>query len=464
MNGSPLCIAPLTQMLILILMLTLIADEACEPLKVLPLRLNWYYVAVSHHHYVDTITMQTQPTALSQLNSSQLQQLAIKIKQWGKALGFAQIGITDTDLTQEEPKLQAWLDKGYHAQMHYMQAHGMMRARPQELHPGTLRVISARMDYLPPEAGFATHLRDPNMAYISRYAGGRDYHKMIRNRLKKLGQQIEAELTSLGMEKPNFRPFVDSAPILERPLAEKAGIGWTGKHSLLLNHQAGSWFFLGELLIDLPLPIDLPIQADCQTCVACIKSCPTNAIVEPYVVDGGRCISYLTIELQGAIPIEFRPLIGNRIYGCDDCQLVCPVNAQAPLTQESDFHTRDPLKHPQLLTLFAWSEAEFLRYTEGSAIRRIGHKRWLRNIAVALGNAPHSDDIIAALRHRRISDEVDEMVIEHIDWALIQQQTKTNPPADKACTLAVQTVAAQHPNRKTQRVIRTIEKGLPRDA
>ncbi|QYJ87951.1 tRNA epoxyqueuosine(34) reductase QueG [Shewanella mesophila] len=383
----------------------------------------------------------------SQLTPIQLQQLTLKIKEWGKALGFAQIGICDTDLIEEEAKLQTWLDNGYHGEMAYMEAHGMMRARPHELHPGTQRVISARMDYLPPEAGFATNLSNPNLAYISRYAGGRDYHKMIRNRLKKLGQQIETELDSLGLAKPNFRPFVDSAPILERPLADKAGIGWTGKHSLLLNHDAGSWFFLGELLIDLPLPVDLPIKEACNTCVACIKSCPTNAIVAPYIVDGRRCISYLTIELQGAIPEEFRPLIGNRIYGCDDCQLVCPVNAQAPLTKESDFHTRDPLKHPDLLTLFGWNEAEFLSYTEGSAIRRIGHKRWLRNIAVALGNAPHSENIINALTHRRSSDEVDEMVIEHIDWALAQQ---LSPPSQA--------------NRKTQRVIRAVEKGLPRDA
>ncbi|MFV7785022.1 tRNA epoxyqueuosine(34) reductase QueG [Shewanella marisflavi] len=383
----------------------------------------------------------------SSLSPQALQQLALKIKQWGKALGFAQIGICDTNLSAEEAKLQAWLDKGYHGEMNYMASHGMMRARPAELHPGTTRVISARMDYLPPEAGFATHLKDPNLAYISRYAGGRDYHKMIRNRLKKLGQQIEAELTSLGLERPNYRPFVDSAPILERPLADKAGLGWTGKHSLLLNHEAGSWFFLGELLIDLPLPVDIPVKADCNTCVACIKSCPTNAIVEPYVVDGRRCISYLTIELQGAIPEEFRPLMGNRIYGCDDCQLVCPVNSEAPLTNESDFHTRDPLKYPELLTLFAWSEAEFLKFTEGSAIRRIGHKRWLRNIAVALGNAPTSKEIVAALETRRDSEEVDEMVREHIDWALARQAN-----------------GGDQPNRKTQRVIRAVEKGLARDA
>ena len=382
---------------------------------------------------------------------AQLRELATKIKCWGKELGFAQIGICDTDLTAEEPKLQEWLDKGYHGDMNYMEAHGMMRARPHELHPGTIRVISARMNYLPPEAGFAANLKDPNLAYISRYAGGRDYHKMIRNRLKKLGQMIQVELDTMDAGKTNFRPFVDSAPILERPLADKAGLGWTGKHSLLLNQEAGSWFFLGELFIDLPLPVDIPIEEGCNTCVACIKSCPTNAIVEPYIVDGRRCISYLTIELQGAIPEEFRSLIGNRIYGCDDCQLVCPVNSKAPLTVESDFHTRDPLKQPELLTLFSWNEAEFLKITEGSPIRRIGHKRWLRNIAVALGNAPASQNIIDALEARKNSDEVDELVIEHIDWALTQQNERLIQQSDST-------------SRKTQRVIRSVEKGLPRDA
>ncbi|MCL1056850.1 tRNA epoxyqueuosine(34) reductase QueG [Shewanella gelidimarina] len=385
--------------------------------------------------------------SISLLTPAALRKLAEQIKAWGRELGFAQLGICDTDLTAEEPKLQQWLDNDYHGDMGYMANHGMMRARPHELHPGTLRVISARMDYLPPEAGFATNLSDPNLAYISRYAGGRDYHKMIRSRLKKLGDRIEAELKEMGFSQPNSRPFVDSAPILERPLADKAGLGWTGKHSLLLNADAGSWFFLGELFINLPLPVDIPVSENCNTCVACIKSCPTNAIVEPYVVDGRRCISYLTIELQGAIPVEFREAIGNRIYGCDDCQLVCPVNGKAPLTNETDFHTRTPLKQPQLLALFAWTEAEFLKLTEGSPIRRIGHKRWLRNIAIALGNAPSEPSIISALEARKLSDEVDEMVAEHIDWALEQQ-------ANKQRLL----------NRKTQRVIRTVEKGLPRDA
>lgn len=379
--------------------------------------------------------------------AADLRELASQIKTWGKALGFAELGITDTDLSAEEPKFLDWLAKGYHGEMAYMETHGLMRARPQELHPGTIRVIAARMDYLPENAGFATNLRDPNLGYISRYAGGRDYHKLIRNRLKKLGEQIDAWLAERGFASSNFRPFVDSAPILERPLAEKAGLGWAGKHSLILNHQAGSWFFLGELLVNLPLPIDIPIAEDCNTCVACIKSCPTDAIVAPYVVDGRRCISYLTIELQGAIPEEFRPLMGNRIYGCDDCQLACPVNSGSPLSVEADFQTRQPLKLPSLLSLFAWDEATFLRHTEGSAIRRIGHKRWLRNIAVALGNAPANPDILSVLEARLADEDVDEMVAEHIHWAIARQQSGLTTES-----------------RKTARLVRAIEKGMPRDA
>lgn len=391
----------------------------------------------------------------NQPNARELARLAQQIKTWGKALGFAQVGICDTDLTAQASQLQAWLDKGYHGEMAYMANHGMMRARPQELHPGTVRVIAVRMDYLPPEAGFATNLTDPNLGYISRYAGGRDYHKLIRARLKKLGDQISAELINLGFDAADFRPFVDSAPILERPLAEKAGIGWTGKHSLILNHDAGSWFFLGELLINLPLPIDIPITEGCNTCVACITSCPTGAIVEPYVVDGRRCISYLTIELQGSIPEELRPLMGNRIYGCDDCQLVCPVNREAPLTEETDFHIRPKLQQPELLSLFAWSEAEFLKHTEGSAIRRIGHNRWLRNIAVALGNAPANPAIITALKARNDGEDIDEIVREHIEWALKAQQLRL---------VENEATAQQKARRKTDRIVRIIEKGLPRDA
>ncbi|QSX29224.1 tRNA epoxyqueuosine(34) reductase QueG [Shewanella cyperi] len=385
-------------------------------------------------------------------DSSELQQLSLQIKQWGKALGFAEVGITDTDLSAEEPKFQAWLDNGFHGDMAYMANHGMMRARPAELHPGTLRVIAVRMDYLPEHAGFASNLKDPELGYISRYAGGRDYHKLMRNRLRKLGEQLDGALAELGAAPSNFRPFVDSAPILERPLAEKAGIGWTGKHSLILNRQAGSWFFLGELLVNLPLPVDIPVKEECGSCMACITTCPTGAIVAPYVVDGRRCISYLTIELDGPIPLELRPLMGNRIYGCDDCQLICPVNAEAPLSLESDFQIRPQLRQPKLLELFAWSEGEFLANTEGSAIRRIGHRRWLRNIAIALGNAPASEAIVAALNARRDSAEVDDMVREHIDWALSRQQ------------LALKQQGLAQDARKTARLIRCIEKGLPRDA
>ena len=389
---------------------------------------------------------------ISTLTTIELTQLALKIKIWGQELGFAQIGITDVDLKAQEPKLQSWLDNHYHGEMAYMESHGMMRARPDELHLGCVRVISGRMDYLPPNAGFATNLKDSNLGYISRYAGGRDYHKLIRSRMKKLGEKIEAYLVNQNIEAADYRPFVDSAPIMERPLAEKAGLGWTGKHSLLLNSNAGSWFFLSELLINLPLPIDIPIEQDCGRCVACIKTCPTSAIIEPYIIDARRCISYLTIELQSAIPEEYRAAIGNRIYGCDDCQLICPVNKAAPLTQETDFYIRDKLKTPNLLTLFKWSETEFLKNTEGSAIRRIGHERWLRNISVALGNAPFNPDIIEILTAKLANNDLSAMLQEHFHWALnMQQQKQIN-------------IDFTDDNRKQERLIRTIEKGLSRDA
>lgn len=373
-----------------------------------------------------------------------LQQLALDIKQWGLSLGFQQVGICDTDLSAEEPKLQAWLDKQYHGEMAWMERHGMMRARPHELQPGTLRVISVRMNYLPAKAAFASTLKNPQLGYVSRYALGRDYHKVLRNRLKKLGEMIRERCESL-----NFRPFVDSAPLLERPLAEKAGLGWTGKHSLILNREAGSWFFLGELLIDLPLPTDEPQPENCGRCVACITTCPTGAIVEPYVVDARRCISYLTIELEGAIPEEYRPLIGNRIYGCDDCQLICPWNRFGQLADEDDFSPRAVLHAPPLVELFAWDEARFLKVTEGSAIRRIGHLRWLRNVAVALGNAPWHDDHYAVLASRLGENA---MLDEHIHWAMAQQREKR----------ARNAIDVQLPQQK--RLVRAVEKGLPRDA
>ncbi|KGD74156.1 tRNA epoxyqueuosine(34) reductase QueG [Pantoea vagans] len=373
-----------------------------------------------------------------------LHELAQQIKQWGLDLGFQQVGITDTDLSAEEPRLQEWLDKQYHGEMAWMARHGMMRARPHELLPGTLRVISVRMNYLPAKAAFASTLKNPRLGYVSRYALGRDYHKVLRNRLKKLAEMIQQYCDEL-----NLRPFVDSAPLLERPLAAKAGLGWTGKHSLILNREAGSWFFLGELLIDIPLPVDSPQQEQCGRCVACMTICPTSAIVEPYVVDARRCISYLTIELEGAIPEEFRPLMGNRIYGCDDCQLICPWNRYGQLSDESDFSPRAALHAPELLDLFQWDEAKFLRITEGSAIRRIGHLRWLRNIAVALGNAPWSPHIIQVLEQRLGESE---LLDEHIQWSVMQQQQKREQ-------LVVEVQPAQQ-----KRLVRAVEKGLPRDA
>ena len=373
--------------------------------------------------------------------SPDYKQLALEIKKWALELGFSEAGITDIDLSKHEVQLQRWLDLGYHGEMDYMAAHGMKRARPAELVPGTVRVISVKMNYLPPDASFAKTLKNTDKAYISRYALGRDYHKLMRNRIKQLGQKIEQHVGQLG-----FRPFVDSAPVLERQLAEKAGLGWQGKHSLLINKEAGSWFFLGELFVDIPLPIDQPNEFEgCGKCVACITLCPTGAIVEPYVVDARKCISYLTIELQGSIPEQYRPLLGNRIYGCDDCQLVCPWNRYGQITDEADFHPRKQLKDKDLLELFSWDETTFLKNTEGSPIRRIGHERWRRNIAVGLGNAQFKQTIVDALNATR--DGSTDMVKEHIDWALAQQQTKQ------------QTLL-----RKTARLIRIVEKGLPRDA
>ncbi|MDU0353613.1 tRNA epoxyqueuosine(34) reductase QueG [Paraglaciecola aquimarina] len=382
---------------------------------------------------------------MSSLSTSELLRLAENIKDWGKALGFQQLGISDIDLTEHEKHLQKWLDQGLAGEMSYMSEHGMKRARPDELLPGTLRVISVRMDYLPPDAKFAKTLKNKNQAYISRYALGRDYHKLLRARLKKLGEKIKTECQHL-----NFRPFVDSAPVLEHALAEKAGIGWTGKHSLTINKQAGSWFFLGELFVNIPLPVDQQAQENCGNCTACLTICPTQAIIEPYVVDARRCISYLTIEQKGAIPEQYRQLIGNRIYGCDDCQLICPWNRFANITDEQDFHPRQQLMSKELLQLFSWDEPTFLKNTEGSAIRRIGYERWQRNLAVGLGNAPYSPEIVDALQCAM--NNATELVAEHITWA-IEQQTR------RASSIEVTS-----DNRVTQRLIRSIEKGLPRDA
>ncbi|EGQ8273724.1 tRNA epoxyqueuosine(34) reductase QueG [Vibrio parahaemolyticus] len=372
------------------------------------------------------------------------EQLAQQIKVWGKELGFQKVGICDVDLSEHEAALQKWLDAGYHGSMDWMARHGMMRARPNELLPGTVRVISVRMDYLPPEAQFASNLANKSHAYISRYALGRDYHKLVRKQLNKLGKLIEEEVGQFG-----YRPFVDSAPILERPLAQKAGLGWTGKHSLILDKECGSWFFLGELLIDLPLPVDTPSVDQCEKCRACITSCPTQAIVEDKVVDARRCISYLTIEFDGVIPEEFRKPMGNRIYGCDDCQLVCPWNRYADVTEQEDFHRRESFHNPDLVELFQWDEATFLKNMEGSAIRRIGHEQWLRNISVALGNAEYSQRVIDAL-NARLGES--KLLDEHIEWALTQQLNH------------IPSVDAEPIETKKKRLIRIVEKGLPRDA
>jgi len=332
------------------------------------------------------------------------------IRGWGRELGFDAVAVTGVDLSDAEPGLAAWLAEGFHGEMDYMARHGMTRARPAELHPGTVRVISARMNYWPEAADAEAALADPERAYVSRYALGRDYHKLLRARLQKLADRI-AEAVPHG-----YRVFVDSAPVLEVELAARAGLGWRGKHTLLLHREAGSAFFLGEIFTDLPLPVDVPQRGHCGECTACLDACPTGAIVAPYRVDARRCISYLTIELKGAIPEALRPLVGNRIYGCDDCQLVCPWNRFARLTAEPDFAPRHALDGARLVELFAWSEADFRERMAGSAIHRIGYERWLRNLAVALGNAPTSDAVLAALRAR--ADDPSALVREHVAWAL----------------------------------------------
>jgi epoxyqueuosine reductase len=351
------------------------------------------------------------------LSKRQSVELASRIKAWGAELGFQQLGITDTKLGSHEKLLQTWLQKGYHGTMGYMERHGNRRSRPAELVPGTVRVISARMDYLTAAARPAVELMDdPESALISRYALGRDYHKVLRKRLQKLASRISEQIGPFG-----YRVFVDSAPVLEKALAEKAGLGWIGKHSNVLNLGAGSWFFIGEIYTDLPLPIDTPAENHCGDCVRCIDACPTGAIIGPYQVDARKCISYLTIELKEAIPEELRPLMGNRIFGCDDCQLVCPWNRFAQPSEEADFLPRHELDDVSLVRLFSWSGEEFLQRTEGSAIRRTGHTGWLRNIAVALGNvdlsrASDPQAVIAALKQRR--NHSSALVREHVEWAL----------------------------------------------
>lgn len=340
--------------------------------------------------------------------------LALTIKQWGVELGFQQVGIAATDLAADEAHLQEWLARGWHGDMDYMQRHGTRRSRPQELQPGTLRIISVRMDYLAAHSRNSQEvLADGTLGFVSRYALGRDYHKVLRSRLQQLADRIATAVGPFG-----YRVFVDSAPVLEKAVAREAGLGWIGKHTNLINRHAGSWFFLGEVFTDLPLPADEAPANHCGSCQACIDVCPTRAIVGPYKLDARRCIAYLTIENRGAIPVEFRKAMGNRIYGCDDCQLMCPWNRYAKLSAEADFRPRNGLDGERLVALFAWTEEEFLERMEGSAIRRIGYESWLRNIAVALGNAATSREVMEALQARR--DHPSQLVREHVDWALAQ--------------------------------------------
>lgn len=341
-------------------------------------------------------------------------QLTKQIREIAGELGFQQIGISDPDIGLHEQRLQDWLDAGYHGEMEWMASHGSKRTRPAELVPGTRRVLSVRMNYLPTDTRMAKRLADRDAAYISRYALGRDYHKLMRRRLQQLAERIQELVGPFG-----FRAFVDSAPVMERALATRSGLGWIGKNTMLINRQAGSFFFLGELYTDLPLPVDEPYEQNhCGSCSACLTKCPTNAFVGPNVLDARRCISYLTIELKDAIPEELRPMMGNRVFGCDDCQLVCPWNKFAKPTDESDFSPRHQLDQADLITLFRWDEEQFLKNTEGSPLRRIGHERWLRNLAVGLGNAHSSIPVIEALKSRL--DHPSLLVQEHVLWALKQ--------------------------------------------
>ena len=355
--------------------------------------------------------------------TDKLKNLAEKIKAWGETAGFQQVAISKPDLSTASERLLDWLESGYQGSMQWMGEHGEKRYTPEKLLADTVRVISVRMDYLT-DSNMIAVLRDNNKAYISRYALGRDYHKLIRRRLANLSKQIETEIENLGLTHLQLsqRPFVDSAPVMEKPIAEQAGLGWIGKNTLLLNDQAGSWFFLGEIYISLQLPVDDNRQTNkCGNCRACLKVCPTDAFPAPYILDARKCISYLTIESQEPIPVELRPLMGNRVFGCDDCQIICPWNRYSSHTKERDFSPRHNLENSDLITLFEWSEDEFKRNTEGSPIRRIGHQRWLRNLSVGLGNAPASQNIIQALQKR--IDDSSPLVREHVQWAL-EQQTK----------------------------------------
>ena len=350
------------------------------------------------------------------MRPADLGMLAATIKSWGRELGFQAVGIADTDLSAVEPRLAAWLASGFAGELDYMRKHGAKRTRPASLVPGTLRIISARMDYRPDAADSRGILEDGSKAFVARYALGRDYHKVLRARLRQLAEKIAGEIGEFG-----YRVFTDSAPVMEVELARKAGLGWRGKHTLLIAREAGSFFFLGDIYTDLPLPLDAPVDEHCGSCTKCLDVCPTHAIVAPYVVDARRCISYLTIELKGSIPVELRPLIGNRVFGCDDCQLVCPWNRYAQLAPEADFRVRNGLDDVELVDLFAWNETQFRERMSGSAILRVGYERWLRNLAVGLGNAPTSERVVAALRSR--AQHASALVREHVAWALERHRT-----------------------------------------
>ena len=356
-----------------------------------------------------------------------LTRLAGDVKRWGLELGFQRLGIADCDLSTYAPEVRRWVAEGLHGSMGYMERNLEKRLDPAQLLPGTVRVIVARMDYLPPGTEPQSVLRNRSLGYVSRFAVGRDYHKVLRGRLKRLARRIDEVA-----RQQQCRAFTDSAPVLEKALAEKAGLGWIGKHTLLLDREAGSFFFLGEIYTDLPLPVDLPAHSDhrtdhCGACRACINVCPTSAILGPRRLDARRCIAYLTIESHDPIPHELRRAIGNRIFGCDDCQLVCPWNRFATPSAERDFAPRSGLDRSPLLELFAWSEPEFYARTEGSALRRIDYRQWLRNLAVALGNAPFDESIVPVLEARRagLDAAADAMVIEHIDWAIAEQRAKS---------------------------------------
>ena len=356
------------------------------------------------------------------MNPPDFNPLKQELEGLARARGFEALGVAGVDLAIDAGRLDHWLDAGLHGEMGYMSKHGSKRTRPGELVPGTLRVLSARMNYWPPDARDAHEtLRDEQSGYVSRYALGRDYHKLMRNSLQALSEDIVARVGPMG-----YRVFVDSGPVLEKALARNAGLGWIGKHTNLIARDAGSYFFIGEILTNLPLAVDEPASAHCGTCSACIPACPTGAITAPYRLDARRCISYLTIELHGAIPVELRRMLGNRIYGCDDCQLVCPWNKFAREAAHPDFKVRHRLDSSRLSELFGWSEQEFLARTEGSAIRRIGYQRWLRNIAVALGNAPATDENVAALAAR--AEDASELVREHVAWARAEHARRGAAP------------------------------------